>query len=190
MLLRMPSRSRHLAVACVVAPLTFAAVAGCGSSASGNSSSGNTAAGDETEIPSPSSCPSPPVSSADFPTNPSATLPRPPSATAPEEVPVSVQGVTLLRFTTPLPLSESVAFLLAKYPKAGYRLLQGDSEGHEADAPFVKGNLHGTTRLSGTAECTTTWLVAVTSGKATLDKIPQLEHHDSDNGDNDSGDND
>lgn len=91
---------------------------------------------------------------------------------------MQVHGVTLLRFTTAMPLRDAVAFLLKQYPRADYRLLRGDSEGAEADAPFVKGNLHGTTRLSGTGPCSTTWLVAVTKGNARLDKIPQLKSHD------------
>jgi hypothetical protein len=92
---------------------------------------------------------------------------------------VQVHGVTLLRFTTAMSLRDAVAFVLDQYPKAGYRLIQGDSEGHEADAPFVKGTLHGKTRLTGTGPCSTTWLVAVTKGNATLDKLPGLESRDS-----------
>lgn len=92
---------------------------------------------------------------------------------------MQVHGVTLLRFTTAMSLRDAVAFVLDQYPKAGYRLIQGDSEGHEADAPFVKGTLHGKTRLTGTGPCSTTWLVAVTKGNATLDKLPGLESHDS-----------
>jgi hypothetical protein len=74
-------------------------------------------------------------------------------------------------------LRDAAAFLLKRYPQAGYRVLAGDSEGSEADAPFVRGSLHGKTRLTGTGPCTTTWLVAVTSGNATLTKLPQLRPH-------------
>jgi hypothetical protein len=77
-----------------------------------------------------------------------------------------------------MPLRDAAAFLLKRYPEAGYRLVQGDSEGDEADAPFIKGQLHGKTRLTGTGPCSTTWLVAVTTGKASLTKLPGLHPHD------------
>jgi hypothetical protein len=89
-----------------------------------------------------------------------------------------VKGVTLLRFTTAMPLRDAAAFLLKRYPQAGYRLLEGDAEGNEADAPFVKGRLHGKTRLSAVGPCTTTWLVAVTTGNAALNTVPGLHPHD------------
>jgi hypothetical protein len=175
------------AVACLLAPLLLAATAACGSS----SSAVDNAGGVTSPHPTPVNCPSPAPVSTPFPDGASSDLPRPPSATAPEQVPVQVHGVTLLRFTTAMPLRDAVAFLLDRYPAAGYRLLTGDSEEHEADAPFVKGGLHGTTRLSGTGPCSTTWLVAVTKGNARLDKIPQLAPHDKDSdSDSDSGDSD
>jgi hypothetical protein len=175
MLLRMSTPARPSLLAAILAML-LAAVAGCGSS-----SSGTQAAPLDSPRPSPSNCPTPAPSNVQFPSGASSDLPRPAFATSPAAVPVQVHGVTLLRFTTAIPLRDAAAFLLKEYPKAGYRLIQGDSEGDEADAPFVKGSLHGKTRLTGTGPCSTTWLVAVTTGNATLDKVPGLESHHSNN---------
>lgn len=94
-------------------------------------------------------------------------------------LPEHVKGITLLRFTTQMSLRDAVIFLLKEYPDAGYALGRGDAEKDEADAPFVKGAEHGTTRLSGVGPCTTTWLVATVTGPgASLGKIPQLKRHD------------
>jgi hypothetical protein len=169
---RRGSRSR-LAIPPIVLALA-AVVSGCGSSSSGSQSAPKSGSLDSPRA-SPSNCPSPAATAVPFPPGASSDVPRPQSATSPEAEPVDVRGVTLLKFSTAMPLRDAVAFVLDQYPKAGYRLVQGDSEGDEADAPFVKGDLHGKTRLTETAPCNTTWLVAVTRGNATLDKVPGLE---------------
>jgi hypothetical protein len=188
MLLRMSRPLRRALLAALLAPAMMVA-AGCGSS-----SSGAKAGSGESAHAQPSSCPTPGPVQTQFPAGASSDLPRPDFATSPTEVPVTVKGVTLLRFTTAMSLRQAVAFLIKQYPAAGYRVLNGDSEEEEADAPFVKGNLHGKTRISGTGPCSTTWLVAVTKANASLEKLPGLESHDhdSDNGgsDGDSGDSD
>jgi len=177
MLLRMSRAPRRALLTALIAPAMLATAVGCGSSSSG----ANPSAADSAHS-RPSTCPTPAAVQTPFPAGASSDLPRPASATSPTAVPVTVKGVTLLRFTTAMPLRDAVAYLLKQYPAAGYRVLSGDSEEHEADAPFVKGNLHGTTRLSGTGPCSTTWLVAVTTGHASLDKLPGLESHNHDSG--------
>lgn len=93
-------------------------------------------------------------------------------------MPVQLQGVDLLRFTTAMSLRDAVIFLLKHYPAAGYVLGRGDAEINEADAPFIRGTVHGTTRLSRIGPCTTTWLVAtVTQPGAVLGNVPQLAPH-------------
>jgi hypothetical protein len=187
MLLRMSGPPNRALLTLLLAPAILAAVAGCGSS-----SSGAKAGAGESAHATPSSCPTPAAVQTQFPAGASSDLPRPDFATSPTEVPVTVKGVTLLRFTTAMSLRQAVAFLIKQYPAAGYRVLNGDSEEEEADAPFVKGNLHGKTRISGTGPCSTTWLVAVTKANAALEKLPGLKSHDhdSDSGDGDAGDND
>jgi hypothetical protein len=75
-------------------------------------------------------------------------------------------------------LRDAVIFLLKNYRAAGYVIGRGDAELNEADAPFAGATVHGTTRLTATAPCTTRWLVAtVTETGATLGNVPQLAPH-------------
>jgi hypothetical protein len=93
-------------------------------------------------------------------------------------LPVSRPGVSLLQFTTPMSLRDAVIFLLKNYRSAGYVVGRGDAELNEVDAPFADATVHGTTRLTAIAPCTTRWLVAtITQTGATLGNVPQLAPH-------------
>jgi N-acetyl-anhydromuramyl-L-alanine amidase AmpD len=59
-----------------------------------------------------------------------------------------------------MPLRDAAAFVQKEYPAAGYRIVGGDAETHEADIIWAHGRRSGKTRLSGTTDCSTTWTVA------------------------------
>jgi hypothetical protein len=60
-----------------------------------------------------------------------------------------------------MPLRDAAAFVQRAYPAAGYRIVGGDAEAHEADIVWARGRTSGKTRLSGVTGCTTTWTVVV-----------------------------
>ncbi|HVV77660.1 MAG TPA: hypothetical protein VHC43_16695 [Mycobacteriales bacterium] len=135
----------------LTATLPLVLGAACGSASSG--------AGTAAQNPlSGLSCPSPQTAPARFPTGPAADVPHPAYAQSPKPLPVDVKGETEVQFTTAVPLSIAAAFVQSAYRAAGYRIVGGDAEAHEADILWAHGNAHGKTRLSG-AGCTTTWTV-------------------------------
>ena len=143
----------RLAVVCVL--LT----AGC--------SSGETAAGPTTgstptraAVASPSPCPAPVGADLEWPASVPADLPKPPGA-ASAQVESRTDGLTVVKFTTPISIRESVLFVIEAMPRAGYTLARGDAENTEADAPFVKGDLRGVLRMIAVEECRTDWLMAL-----------------------------
>jgi hypothetical protein len=87
-------------------------------------------------------------------------LPAPPGATL-TQVQERDGGLTLVTFTTPISIRESVLFLLEEMPAAGYTLARGDAESNEADVPFVKGDLRGVLRMILVEPCRTDWLLAL-----------------------------
>jgi hypothetical protein len=87
-------------------------------------------------------------------------LPAPPGATL-TEVQERDGGMTLVTFTTPISIRESVLFLLEEMPAAGYTLARGDAESNEADVPFVKDDLRGVLRMIAVEQCRTDWLLAL-----------------------------
>ena len=117
-----------------------------------------------TTAPSPAAtcAPAPPTDFA-WPEQVPSDLPTPPGATL-TEVAKRTDGLTVVQFTTPTSIRQSVLFLIEALPAAGYTLARGDAENTEADAPFVKGNLRGVMRMIATAECRTDWLMAIASG--------------------------
>jgi hypothetical protein len=102
------------------------------------------------------------AASADFswPDQVPDDLPAPPGATL-TEVQERDGGMTLVTFTTPISIRESVLFLLEEMPAAGYTLGRGDAESNEADVPFIKGDLRGVLRMIAVEQCRTDWLLAL-----------------------------
>lgn len=129
-------------------------VAGCSSSSSAGQPAG---AGTATSPPA-QACPSATPRGTSLPEGAPARVPHPATVTSAKRLPVSVKGESELQFTTAMPLSAAAAFVQKEYPAAGYKLVGGDSESHEADILWAHGKVHGKTRLSG-AGCSTTWTV-------------------------------
>lgn len=165
------SRARAAAAAVALVAL----VAGCSSSSSGGAPS----AGSGTTLPPVSPCPTPTVRGATFPPGPPSHVPHPFFATSPKRVPVDVSGVQELSFTTAMALRDAAAFVQQWYPAAGYRIIGGDSEEHEADIDWATANFHGKTRLSGVGACTTDWLVLTVEPGATAPPIAEPDARDS-----------
>lgn len=70
-----------------------------------------------------------------------------------------MKGERTLQFTTAMSLADAAAFVRARYPAAGYRLVGGDAEKHEADIEWANAGLTGRTRLSAVTGCSTIWTV-------------------------------
>lgn len=131
------------------------AVAACSSSSSGGSAEG---------VPSVSPCPSPSTTGATFPAGAPTRVPHPSFADSPKRLPVTVKGQSELQFTTATPLRQAAAFVEKEYPAAGYRIIGGDAEAHEADILWAHGRARGKTRLSAAGACATTWTVLTLPG--------------------------
>ena len=84
----------------------------------------------------------------------------PPGATL-TDVEDRTDGLTVVKFTTPISIRQGVLFLIEQMPGAGYTLARGDAENTEADAPFVKGDLRGVMRMIAVQPCRTDWLMAI-----------------------------
>ena len=104
-----------------------------------------------------------PATALTWPKEVPSDLPKPPGATL-TEVQKRTDGLTVVMFTTPISIRESVLFLIEALPAAGYTLARGDAENTEADAPFVKGGLRGVMRMIAVEPCRTDWLMAITTG--------------------------
>jgi hypothetical protein len=108
-------------------------------------------------------CAAAPAAELRWPQEVPADLPKPPGATL-TDVQERTDGLTVVMFTTPISIRESVLFLIEAMPAAGYTLARGDAENTEADAPFVKGELRGVMRMIAVEPCRTDWLMAITTG--------------------------
>lgn len=146
---------RSLAPA-ALATLTAVGLAGC---------SGGSPASAPTPAPTPSaeptsSCPAAtgeaafPVLPAGFPTD----FPAPPGA-ADAVADESEPAVVRVTFPSPLPLREATAFVVSGLPAAGFEIVGGDREPHEADVVFARGDLQGQLRIARVDDCQTFWLV-------------------------------
>lgn len=93
-------------------------------------------------------------------------LPQPPGAVF-EKVTRTPEGLTIVRFSTPTSLQDSVLFVVRQVQKAGFQLGRGDAEPLEADAPFGRGDLRGVYKMLLHSDCRTDWLVAVTRTRPT-----------------------
>ena len=73
--------------------------------------------------------------------------------------------LTLVRFSSPHSLQQSVAFVLHALPASGFAVGRGDAEGAEADTPFTKGEVRGVLQMQVAGPCMTPWLLEVTRAK-------------------------
>lgn len=158
----------------VVAVLaTGTVLVGCG----GSSGPGPVSRPTAPTVITPSACPQPPEAPpAQWPSTVPADLPKPPNATV-GDTQTGDDGVTIVKFTTPTSLRESVLFVVRQLPKAGYVLGRGDAEATEADAPFVHNNLRGLLRMILIAPCTTQWLLATVDTSKPVGGSPLLPPH-------------
>jgi hypothetical protein len=100
-------------------------------------------------------------------------LPVPPGAEL-SEVQDRQDNLTVVQFSTPISIRESVLFVIDALPAAGYTLARGDAENTEADAPFVKGDLRGVLRMVAVEQCRTDWLMAIAQGAPASGGSPLL----------------
>ena len=108
----------------------------------------------------PPACPIPPAAELTWPDPVPSDLPVPPGASL-SDVEDRTDGLTVVKFTTPISIRDGVLFLIEQMPAAGYTLARGDAENTEADAPFVKGELRGVMRMIAVERCRTDWLMAL-----------------------------
>lgn len=137
--------------ALAVGVLLAAGLTGCGGSSGGESDNPVVAAAST----SASACPAPGSDGAHWPAGIPVDLPAFPGLTI-TSTQAADSGGHVVKGRAPLSLHDGVRFVLKQLPAAGYTLGQGDSESDEADAPFSKGAVQGSFRLSATQPCTTT----------------------------------
>jgi hypothetical protein len=78
-----------------------------------------------------------------------ADLPLPPGTYHSENLPGSIFGYKRALFVVPGPLIDLARFVLDRWPKAGWTLGRGDSEGFEVEAPFTKPPAAGAFKAQG-----------------------------------------
>lgn len=156
---------RPLVTAVAAAMLVAVSVTGCGGSGSPQSVATPTPVASPAAAQASPTCSAPPATDFSWPEEVPDDLPVPPGARL-TDVQERTDGLTVVMFTTPVSIRESVLFLIEKMPAAGYTLARGDAENTEADAPFVKGELKGVMRMIAVEDCRTDWLMAITTGVA------------------------
>jgi hypothetical protein len=114
-----------------------------------------------TPTPTLEPCPAPGATALVWPKDVPSDLPKPPGAGV-GDTSKSLDGLTLVKFTTQTSLQDSVLFVVRNVSKAGFTLGRGDAEPAEADAPFGRGDLRGIYKMLARDRCVTDWLVAVT----------------------------
>lgn len=141
------------------------ALAGC---ATGEAAPAPAAAPTKAGPPSPSpsgpECPPAAAGSDSFPAGLPADFPAdfPAPAGAVDSVADDADpAVVAVRFPSTMSLSESVPFVLEQLPAAGFEIVGGDQEPHEADVVFARDELRGQMRIARVDDCTTFWLVQV-----------------------------
>ena len=145
----------------LAAAVAAALLAGCGGSAAPPTATPSASAAPAAQAAP--TCGPAPATELTWPAEVPADLPKPPGAKR-TDVQERTDGLTVVMFTTPTSIRESVLFLIEKMPAAGYTLARGDAENTEADAPFVKGELKGVMRMIAVEDCRTDWLMAITTG--------------------------
>lgn len=68
-------------------------------------------------------------------------------------------GFTLVQFTSPRSVHDSVLFAIAGLQSAGYTVGRGITGPGETNLPFTKGGKPGAVRLVAVNACTTTWQI-------------------------------
>lgn len=124
---------------------------------------------------SESPCPTPRPASANWPVGVPADFPKPAGLKI-ASTNTAGNGVTVVRFDTPVSLRQAVLFIIKKLPPQGFTLGRGDAEAAEADAPFARGSQRGVLRVVTTGDCKTTWLLAVVD-TAAGNPLPLLPSH-------------
>ena len=165
----------RLAAMLAAALVSMAALAGC----SGGSGKPEPAPAPTQSLYTPPPCPTPAKTVATkWPKWMPADLPKPANATLqPHGESTTTDGVHIIKFTTPTSLRDAVLFIVRKYPAAGYVLGRGDAEATEADAPFVHGEIRGTTRIASITQCKTLWLTATVNVKQGNGSTPLISPH-------------
>ena len=159
---RLPARttSRTTARATALALAATVVAAGC----SGEGGTGATPTARPTfGVPSEEPCPSPKPTRPNWPKEVPEFIPRPDGVTIQKVTAEQGGNVTQVRFSTPLSMLQSRAFVLAEFKKNGLQITRGDSEPAEIDVLFQRNEgLRGLVRIFATTErCTTLWLLAV-----------------------------
>lgn len=142
--------------------LSVVAVAGCSTSATPQADDAPSPAATPAAVQLAHKCAPAPSPAFSWPEQVPPDLPTPPGARL-TDVQKRADGLTVVMFSTPTSIRESVLFVIEALPAAGYTLARGDAENTEADAPFSKGNLRGVLRMIAVEQCRTDWLMAVTS---------------------------
>ena len=144
------------------AALALLALTACSSSGQPSAAASPSASATPPAAQAAPTCGPTPPTELDWPADVPSDLPKPPGATL-TDVQERTDGLTVVMFTTPTSIRESVLFLIEALPAAGYTLARGDAENTEADAPFVKGELRGVMRMIAVEACRTDWLMAITT---------------------------
>ncbi len=119
-------------------------------------------------------CPAPTQPAADWPSGVPSELP----VFAGMQVTGSEKRGDLLvvDFTAPLSLHDAVVAIVQQLPKAGFTLGRGDSESHEADAPFSGHGVRGQFKLQAGDGCQLTGILALADESSSA--TPQPEETD------------
>ena len=133
-----------------------AAVAGCSSSAPAGPPSNSVAPAESTVVSQPT-CPPGPASDR-WPAEAPTGLPVPGGL---HLVSVQRKPNVVIRFTVPNDFHNTVRYLLAELPAAGFTLGTGDSEAEEADIPVSKGDVHASFKISDAGPCLTDGLLGL-----------------------------
>jgi len=113
-----------------------------------------------------SPCPKPSGGGFRWPSDMPSDLPQPPGAVL-STTTHTPEGLTIVRFSTPSSLQESVIFVVRSVQAAGFTLGRGDAEPAEADAPFGRNDVRGVYKMLARETCATDWLVATTRARVT-----------------------
>jgi hypothetical protein len=138
------------------------AVSGCGGSTATPSAQQTP---QQQPTPTVSACPKASGGGFRWPSDMPSDLPQPPGAVF-GSVKRTADGLTIVRFSTPTSLRDSVIFVVRTVQAAGFTLGRGDAEPAEADAPFGRGEVRGVYKMLLRDACVTDWLVATTKTKA------------------------
>ena len=167
----MPAPARLLAPGATVATAALL-LAGCSGGSSGSTGSAAAPPASAAAATSATGCGSPPATQVDWPQAVPDTLPKPPGASITGTN--TIGSATYVNFTSPVSLREGTLFVVTELRRAGFTLARGDAEPTEADAPFSGPTVVGALRLTKTAPCLTTWVLAVVPRNGPPPPLPSL----------------